>query len=138
MGAYKRVYLAFDQEEGVEVAWNELRLDHLSAKDAQKVMSEVEILQSLRHENIINLFYMWMDKLPDGRLQIYFITELMTSGTLKSFIRKTKGTVKPKVLKLWCRQILRGLNYLHTRSPPIIHRDLKVCRKCDDDVLIVV
>jgi hypothetical protein len=32
MGAYKRVHLGFDQEEGVEVAWNELRLDHLQRK----------------------------------------------------------------------------------------------------------
>lgn len=33
-----------------------------------------------------------------------------------------------KVLKNWCRQILKGLQYLHTRTPPIIHRDLK----CDN------
>ena len=32
MGAYKKVHLAFDQEEGVEVAWNELRLDLLQKK----------------------------------------------------------------------------------------------------------
>ena len=32
MGAYKKVFLAFDQEEGVEVAWNELRLDHMQKK----------------------------------------------------------------------------------------------------------
>ena len=33
-----------------------------------------------------------------------------------------------KVLKSWCRQILEGLYFLHTRTPPIIHRDLK----CDN------
>jgi hypothetical protein len=32
MGAYKQVFLGFDQEEGVEVAWNELRLDHFGKK----------------------------------------------------------------------------------------------------------
>ena len=36
------------------------------------------------------------------------------------------GKVKLKTIKDWCRQILRGLEYLHTHDPPIIHRDIKV------------
>ena len=31
-------------------------------------------------------------------------------------------------MKKWCRQILKGLAYLHSRHPPVIHRDLK----CDN------
>jgi serine/threonine protein kinase len=31
-------------------------------------------------------------------------------------------------MKKWCRQILKGLAYLHNRNPPVIHRDLK----CDN------
>ena len=37
-------------------------------------------------------------------------------------------TVNDKVLKNWCRQILQGLNFLHSRTPRVIHRDLK----CDN------
>ncbi|KAJ1498373.1 hypothetical protein HMI54_012726 [Coelomomyces lativittatus] len=92
------------------------------------VLSEVQLLRCLRHDNIINCFHVWSQKGPDGRDRIYFITELMTSGTLKSFIRKTKGQLKLKVIKNLCRQILKGLAYLHSHSPPIIHRDLK----CDN------
>lgn len=33
-----------------------------------------------------------------------------------------------QVLKSWCRQILKGLSFLHSRNPPVIHRDLK----CDN------
>ncbi|KAJ3089393.1 Serine/threonine-protein kinase wnk3 [Quaeritorhiza haematococci] len=124
-GAYKNVFKAFDTEEGVEVAWNQLRLDHLNKRDASRILSEIRILESLRNEHIINLFYSWNAKGRDGKDRVFFITELMTSGTLKSYIRKTKGPVKPKVLRNWCRQILSGLHYLHTRDPPIIHRDLK-------------
>ncbi|RKO90657.1 kinase-like domain-containing protein, partial [Blyttiomyces helicus] len=124
-GAYKEVFKAFDTEEGVEVAWNQLRIDHLVKRDAARIVKEIEILQSLRNDNIINLYHSWTAKDKDGRDKVFFITELMTSGTLKSYIRKTKGVVKPKVLKSWCRQILSGLHYLHTRDPPIIHRDLK-------------
>ncbi len=33
-----------------------------------------------------------------------------------------------KIVKRWCRQILKGLLYLHSHNPPIIHRDIK----CDN------
>lgn len=36
--------------------------------------------------------------------------------------------MKLKLLQRWSFQVLRGLNFLHSRSPPIIHRDLK----CDN------
>lgn len=127
-GAYKEVYKAFDQEEGVEVAWNQLRVN-ISEKNAVKLLSEIQILQSLKDEHIINFYHSWIEKDPDNNsYAVYFITELMTSGTLKSYIKKTKGPLKPKVYKNWCRQILKGLTYLHSRNPPIIHRDLK----CDN------
>ncbi|KAG9293589.1 hypothetical protein G9A89_005592 [Geosiphon pyriformis] len=127
-GAYKEVFKAFDQEEGVEVAWCQLRLNFSKKKDAEKIQREIEILQSLRCENIINFYASWLKKGPDGKERVFFVTELMTSGTLKQYIRKTKGQLKPKLLKSWARQILKGLNYLHTSVPPVIHRDLK----CDN------
>ena len=43
------------------------------------------------------------------------------------YIKRFK-IVKEKILANWCRQILRGLHFLHTRLPAIIHRDLK----CDN------
>ncbi len=52
-------------------------------------------------------------------------------GTFKflfsRYIKRFKK-INMKVLKNWCRQILKGLHFLHTRSPPVIHRDLK----CDN------
>ena len=36
--------------------------------------------------------------------------------------------ISTKLIANWCRQILKGLVFLHTRTPPVIHRDLK----CDN------
>ncbi|RKP36208.1 kinase-like domain-containing protein, partial [Dimargaris cristalligena] len=127
-GAYKKVYVAFDHEDGVEVAWNEIKVDHLRRPDRRKIWSEISILKTLRHDSVINLFHAWTAMNQHGIENIYFVTEFMSSGTLRQFIKKSKGPIKPRVLKNWCMQILRGLDYLHHYNPPIIHRDLK----CDN------
>jgi WNK lysine deficient protein kinase len=33
--------------------------------------------------------------------------------------------VKLKIIKGWCKQILTGLEYLHSQNPPIVHRNIK-------------
>jgi len=124
-GAFKQVFKAFDSEEGIEVAWNQLRLDNFNQRDVHRILSEITILESLRNENIINLYYSWVVRNKDGIEKVIFITELMTSGTLKQYLKKTRGVIKHKTLIRWARQILKGLDYLHTRNPVVIHRDLK-------------
>ncbi|ESQ32294.1 hypothetical protein EUTSA_v10004283mg [Eutrema salsugineum] len=66
----------------------------------------------------------WVD--TENRI-INFITEMFSSGTLRQYRLKHKR-VNIRAVKHWCRQILKGLNYLHTHDPPVIHRDLK----CDN------
>ena len=51
----------------------------------------------------------------------------MSHAPTPRYLKRFK-VMKPKVLRSWCRQILKGLLFLHTRTPPIIHRDLK----CDN------
>ncbi|GJT86213.1 probable serine/threonine-protein kinase WNK11 [Tanacetum coccineum] len=55
--------------------------------------------------------------------QLNFITEACVSGNLRNYRKKHKR-VSLKALKKWSRQILKGLDYLHTHEPRDIHRDL--------------
>ncbi|KAI9354405.1 kinase-like domain-containing protein [Pilaira anomala] len=119
-GAFKVVYKAIDREEGYEVAWNVLQV---SRQEVKAFGHEIEILKSVRHPNIITFHEAWYND-----TEFVFITELMTSGTLREYIRKLSPLPNMKIVKRWCRQILKGLVYLHGHQPTIIHRDIK----CDN------
>ncbi|KAK3031996.1 hypothetical protein RJ639_036201 [Escallonia herrerae] len=121
-GSVKKVYRGFDQEEGRDVAWNQVRLKDFRNDQAaiNRLFSEVELLQNLCNENIIVLYSVWRDMEHD---RMNFITEACASGNLRDY-RKKHRRVSVKALKKWSRQILRGLDYLHTHEPCIIHRDL--------------
>lgn len=117
------------------------------------------MLKRLQHSNIVR-FYDYWEVTNTKRKYIVLVTELMTSGTLKSYVKtcyrgmgirwwinaevdelqiffwcvfcfrylRRFKKMNTKILKSWCRQILKGLSFLHSRNPPIIHRDLK----CDN------
>ncbi|XP_017161202.1 serine/threonine-protein kinase WNK2 isoform X6 [Poecilia reticulata] len=125
-GSFKTVYKGLDTDTWVEVAWCELQDRKLSKMERQRFKEEAEMLKGLQHPNIVRFYDFWESPLK-GKKYIVLVTELMTSGTLKTYLKRFK-VMKPKVLRSWCRQILKGLHFLHTRTPPIIHRDLK----CDN------
>ncbi|MBA0735269.1 hypothetical protein Gogos_019133 [Gossypium gossypioides] len=119
-------YKAFDELNGIEVAWNQVRIEEVLQKpeDLERLYSEVRLLKSLKHSNIVRFYNSWID---DKKKTVNIITELFTSGSLRQYRKKHKK-VDMKAVKSWARQILTGLVYLHSHDPPIIHRDLK----CDN------
>ncbi|XP_036611503.1 serine/threonine-protein kinase WNK4 [Trichosurus vulpecula] len=125
-GSFKTVYRGLDTDTTVEVAWCELQTRKLSRTERQRFSEEVEMLKGLQHPNIVRFYDSWKSVLK-GQVCIVLVTELMTSGTLKTYLRRFRE-MKPRVLQRWSRQILRGLHFLHSRDPPILHRDLK----CDN------
>ncbi|KAG1338137.1 putative serine/threonine-protein kinase WNK5 [Cocos nucifera] len=77
-------YRAFDELNGMEVAWNQAKIcDVLRSPDAlQRMYSEVHLLSTLHHESIIRFHASWIDV---EKRTFNFITEMFTSGTLRSF-----------------------------------------------------
>ncbi|XP_043705864.1 probable serine/threonine-protein kinase WNK5 isoform X2 [Telopea speciosissima] len=125
-GAMKTVYRAFDEVMGMEVAWNQAKLNDVfrSPDELERLYSEVHLLSTLKHNSIIRYYTSWIN--IDQRT-FNFITELFTSGTLREYRQRYKR-VNILAVKNWARQILRGLVFLHGHDPPVIHRDLK----CDN------
>jgi WNK lysine deficient protein kinase len=79
-GAFKTVYKGYDTDEGVEVAWNKLPTQKMQEKDRNRVREEIGILKKMDHPNILRCNYAWVDPTTND---VNFITELMTSGSLR-------------------------------------------------------
>jgi hypothetical protein len=123
-GAYKDVYRAYDTTEGIEVAWNVVKLFGVPKAERVRIVNEVRLLERLHHPNIISFHGSWVNRETE---RVIFVTEILSSGTLKSFVSKVQ-LIRWKIFKRWAIQILKGLEYLHSQDPPVIHRDLK----CDN------
>eukprot|EP00878_Enallax_costatus_P019824 GHUV01020928.1.p1 GENE.GHUV01020928.1~~GHUV01020928.1.p1 ORF type:complete len:133 (+),score=38.03 GHUV01020928.1:369-767(+) len=81
-GAFKTVFKAFDEAEGIEVAWNQVKVNDLanSPAERERLFAEIRVLKQLKHKNIMTFYDSWLDQ---KNLTINFITELFTSGTLR-------------------------------------------------------
>jgi len=128
-------YLAMDTEEGVEVVWNEATFSETKKFKAQedKLKNVFQALTLIEHPNIVKFHRFWTDlgkPAENGdkpKPRVILITEFMSSGSLKKFLRKTKKFNRKIPLqswKRWCTQILSALSYLHSCNPPIIHGNL--------------
>lgn len=109
-------HLAMDTEEGVEVVWNEVQFSERKNFKSQeeKIQLVFENLTQLEHPNIVKFHRYWTDTHND-KPRVIFITEYMSSGSLKQFLKRTKRNVKKLPLqawKRWCTQILSALRYV--------------------------
>ncbi|KAL7113458.1 hypothetical protein ACP275_04G061800 [Erythranthe tilingii] len=128
-GAFKDVYKAFDHLSNREVAWSLISVEEEDSKTSKKknleksLCSEAVLLKSLNHKNIMKCHSFWFDR---RRKTVNIITELFSGGSLRHHTKKLGcAAIDSPTIKAYGRQILEGLQYLHTRSPKIVHRDIK-------------
>ena len=83
----------------------------------QELCNEVMILKSISHNNVI--LYYGEISMPG----IYgFVMEYCSKGDLHTRIQ-TEGTLSEQEIKVFLKQMLQTLAYLHARQ--IVHRDIK-------------
>ncbi|XP_059139072.1 mitogen-activated protein kinase kinase kinase 3-like [Physella acuta] len=104
-----------DEEKfiGKEISLSEVKMD----KAANFV--ELDIMMKIKHPRIIS-FYGYEKNA--SKLTLFF--EYISLGSVKDCV-DNNGPLPEEKIKLYTKQILEGLKYLHERNPPIIHRDIK-------------
>eukprot|EP00698_Gefionella_okellyi_P009784 TRINITY_DN2509_c0_g1_i4.p1 TRINITY_DN2509_c0_g1~~TRINITY_DN2509_c0_g1_i4.p1 ORF type:complete len:462 (-),score=94.33 TRINITY_DN2509_c0_g1_i4:268-1653(-) len=121
-GAYGDVFRA--QLWGTTVAVKQLfQRDQIRYED---FVHEAQVLSSLRHPNIVLFVAASLDGLA-------IATELVENGTLFVVIHRRGELVTPAFAVRVARGIAKGMCYLHSRVPPVIHRDLKSANVLMDD-----
>ncbi|XP_075437242.1 nuclear receptor-binding protein 2 isoform X1 [Ascaphus truei] len=128
MPGIESTFLAMDTEEGVEVVWNELQFSDKKIFKAheEKIRTTFQNLIVVDHPNVVKFHKYWLD-VKETSARVVFITEYVSSGSLRQFLKKTKKnrkTMNARAWKRWCTQILSALSYLHSCDPPIIHGNL--------------
>lgn len=86
-------------------------------------------MAGLRHPNIVTFFGAGVDQADCE----FLITELMSRGSLTSVLldQKAHPTLAWSSRLGFARDIASGMLFLHSRKPPMLHRDLK-----SDNVLL--
>ena len=114
-GSYGTVKTAFWNEMEVAVKIFETQ------GEIEAFRTEVEVLGSVSHKNIIHLYGMCVGA------QCLIVMELATQGSLYNLLHKRIdiGYSKEHMI-VWWAEIAEAISYLHNHNPkPIIHRDLK-------------
>lgn len=121
-GAFGEVYRVDHKYLGTQVLKVILK-EAYSQEDVDAIVAESMILSKLSHRNILRVF----DSntfTKEGRTY-YFITAEFVSGESLQDALKRKIKLKYDEAVEIQKDILSGLQVVHSSNPPIIHRDLK-------------
>lgn len=125
LGSYGQVVQARSKATGVNCAIKQIsktmndddKARAMNLRDTKAVRQEIEIMQSLNHQNIVKL----VDNFEDN-FRFYLAMELCAGGRVIDFIARTQVYSESDVAVLM-RQVFDAIDYMHGKD--IVHRDVK-------------
>eukprot|EP00011_Vannellida_sp_DIVA3-517-6-12_P010711 CAMPEP_0114617372 /NCGR_PEP_ID=MMETSP0168-20121206/7164_1 /TAXON_ID=95228 ORGANISM="Vannella sp., Strain DIVA3 517/6/12" /NCGR_SAMPLE_ID=MMETSP0168 /ASSEMBLY_ACC=CAM_ASM_000044 /LENGTH=679 /DNA_ID=CAMNT_0001828507 /DNA_START=58 /DNA_END=2097 /DNA_ORIENTATION=+ len=124
-GSSGTVCVAIDRRNRTQVAIKKMVL----AKGVNQVVTleaEISIMKQSQHKNIVNYVDSYIVKNC-----LWCVMEYMEGGDLTEVIRVCRNRLTEPQIAAILKEVLEGLEYLHTQESPIIHRDIK-----SDNVLL--
>ncbi|PPR82367.1 hypothetical protein GOBAR_AA38346 [Gossypium barbadense] len=118
IGSYGEVYRA--DWNGTEVAVKKFLDQDFSGDALVQFKCEVEIMLRLRHPNVV-LFMGAVTRSPHFSI----LTEFLPRGSLYKLLHRPNHQLDEKRRMRMALDVAKGMNYLHTSNPTIVHRDLK-------------
>lgn len=127
-GGFSSVYRARDRREGGRtVAIKQISLQGLNAEEKIEATNtfnrEVHMLSALSHPQVPLIYDHFSDQ-----DHWYLVLEYIAGQTLETYLAAREAQRKPlqieEILSI-ASQLCTVLEYLHSRQPPIIYRDLK-------------
>ncbi|XVF65781.1 hypothetical protein PTKIN_Ptkin09bG0277900 [Pterospermum kingtungense] len=121
-GGYSSVYKGFIKYSYMDTDTVAIKRFKSDPEQHQLFLIEMELLSNLRHPNIVSLIGYCLDG------SNFIVYEYMARGTLHDQLHRPKDS---KPLLSWkkrlqiCIGAARGLEFLHSGNPVIIHRDIK-------------
>lgn len=136
-GGMSKVYLARDKRLNKQWAVKEIQKrgrDKNNEIVVQSAIAEANMIKQLDHTAIVRI----VDIIETSDV-IYIIEDFIEGRTLAEILEEDGSQPQEQVIE-WSKEICEALEYLHTRKPPIIYRDMKpanVMLKPDGHIKII-
>lgn len=135
-GGMSTVYLAINEKANKPWAVKEVRKS--SRRDfqviRQSLIMEMELLKKLKHPNLPSI----VDVIEEKE-NLLIVMDYIEGHTLEKLLQE-KGAQRQEQVVEWAIQLCDVLEYLHTRKPAVIYRDMKpsnVMLKSDGSVVLI-
>ncbi|XP_025836339.1 serine/threonine-protein kinase mig-15 isoform X5 [Agrilus planipennis] len=122
-GTYGQVYKGRHTKTGQLAA---IKVMDVTEDEEEEIKLEINVLKKYsNHRNIATYYGAFIKKSPPGKDdQLWLVMEYCGAGSVTDLVKSTKGqSLKEEWIAYICREILRGLSYLHLNK--VIHRDIK-------------